>query len=171
LDKNEEKEREVKKETNATKLENVTLPVAPEYGKTIKDVLEAMDNDKARVFSLINKDARSLFRNKRALKYIAHLLEYNHRAARISLIAYFSADYLDRKIEMLEEIIMILMRQLKDLPAPEDIKELREFSTRKTELDLLMKKLKELTDQAEKEKGEAFRKIDVARQQVLKDVV
>lgn len=171
MDKNEEKEREVKEKTNAAKLENVALPVASEYAKVIKDILKNMDNDNARISSLINKDARSLFRNKRALNYIAHLLEYNHRAARISLIAYFSADYLNRKLEMLEEVIMILMRQLKDLPAPEDIKELREFSTRRTELDLLMKKLKELTDQAEKEKGEAFRKIDVARQQVLKDVV
>ena len=171
MDENEEKEREVKEETDATKLENVTLPVAPEYGKTIKDVLEAMDNDNANIRSLINKDARSMFRNKRALNYIAHLLEYNHRAARISLIAYFSADYLNRKIDMLEEVIMILMRQIKDLPAPDDVKELREFSTRKTELDLLMKKLKELTDQADKEKAEAFRKIDVARQQVLKDIV
>lgn len=58
-----------------------------------------------------------------------------------------------------------------ETPTPEDMKGLRELSTRKTELDVLMKKLKELTAQAEKEKADAFRKIDVARQQVLEDVV
>lgn len=171
MDKSEEKEREVKEKRDATKLETVALPVAPEYGKALKDVLEEMDSNNAGMRSLINKDARSIFRNKRALKYIAHLVEYNHHVAKMTMIAYFSADYLNRKLEMLEEVITILMRQMKDLPAPEDIKQLREFSTRKDELDLLMKKLKELTDQAEKEKAEAFRKIDVARQQVLKGIV
>lgn len=170
MDKNEEKEREVKEE-NATKLENVALPIAPEYIKKIKDMLEEMDKSDDYELSLIKKDARSMFRNKRALNYIARLVEYNRRVARISLIAYFSDDYLNRRLDIIDEVITILIRQIQDLPTPEDIKELRGFSTRKTELDLLMKKLKELTDQAEKEKSEAFRKIDVARQQVLKDIV
>jgi len=170
LDKNEEEDRKIEDKT-FSKLETVTLPVASEYSKGIKDVLETIDKYYASALLTISKDSRSLFSNKGMLRYIANLVELAHWSARLCLIAYFSADFLNRKAQMLEEVIVILSRQLKDMPAPEDIKELREFSTRKTELDSLMKKLKELTDQAEKEKAEAFKKIDIARQQVLKDIV
>jgi hypothetical protein len=40
-----------------------------------------------------------------------------------------------------------------------------------TEIDSLIKNLKDLTDQAEKEKIETFKKLDKARQQVLRDSV
>jgi len=159
------------KEAKTAKSEEVTLPIAPEYGKQVKETLEMIEKSYAMARSNIRKDATSMFSNKRTLNYIANLVELAHWSARLSVITYFSADFLNRKAEVLEEVIVILSRQLKDVPAPEDIKELREFSTRKIELDSLMKKLKELTDQAEKEKAEAFKKIDVARQQVLKDIV
>jgi hypothetical protein len=173
LDKNEEKERKVKDGKSATDLEAVVLPVASEYGKALKETLDELERYHADFHSLIEQDAKSMFRNKSvcALSHTVELEDYIYRIARISLIAYVSDDYLNRKLGVLEDVIKVVIRQIKDLPSPEDVKELHGFSTRKTELDLLMNKLKELTDQAEKEKAEAFKKIDRARQQVLKDVV
>ena len=171
MGKNEEKERKIEENETFSKLEQVTVPIGQEYGKAIKDVLEIIDKSYVSALSAIGKDTRSIFSNKRTLRYIANLVELAHWSARLSLLAYFSSDFLNRKVEMLEEVIVILSRQLKDMPAPEDIKKLRELATTKTEIEALMKKLKEMTDQSEKEKVDTFRKIDRARQQVMKDIV
>jgi len=158
-------------EAKTLKFEEVTLPIAPEYGKQVKETLETIEKSYAMARSNIRKDATSTFSNKRTLNYIANLVELAHWSARLSLITYFSAAFLNRKADVLEEVIVILSRQLKDMPAPEDIKKVRELSATKTEIEALMKKLKEMTDQSEKEKVETFRKIDKARQQVMKDIV
>jgi hypothetical protein len=170
LDQNEEKEREIK-EDNSTKLERVALPIASEYAKEVQKMLDEMDESDNQVLSLINKDAKSMFKNKRALKYIARLIEYNRQVARTSVVAYFGTDYTNRKLNMLEEVITTLIQYITSLPQPEDMKKLKDFSQQMAELDVLMKKLKELEDQAEQEKAEAFKRIDKVRQQVLKDVI
>jgi hypothetical protein len=90
---------------------------------------------------------------------------------RIELVSYFAGDYLNRKLALLEEIVLILANKVKDLPASADVKKLKTISQRMTEIDSLIKNLKDLTDQAEKEKIETFKKLDKARQQVLRDSV
>jgi hypothetical protein len=167
LDKNEEKEREIE----IAKLEAITLPIAPEYGKAMKDILESIDKTDANTLLAISKDAMSLFSNKRTLGYIRVLVENLHRIARVSLITFVSTDLLNRKLGLHEQILLILQKQMQRLPTPEDVKKLKELSIRMTELDSLMEKLKKMSDEAEIEKAEAFRKLDKARQQVLKGVV
>lgn len=169
MDKNEEKEREVKEPEEV--FNEIVLPVAQEYSEVIKNLLTKVDESHANMVSAIDEDAKSFLSNRRMLSYVRLLVVISHDIAKTSFITYFSADYIRRKLDLLEQAFLIMQKQLKDFPASEDVKKLREMSVRMTELDSLMAKLKKLEDQAEMEKADAFRKLDKARQQVLKDDV
>jgi hypothetical protein len=170
LDKNEEKERGMK-DRIASKNIDAVLPVAQDRTEGLKELLDTMEKSREYALSQVRKDAKSIFSNKRNLAYIELLIQLSHDTSRMGLVTYFSADYLNRKINILEKALTIAFNQITDLPRPEDMKKMREMATRMTELDALMKKLKEMTDQAEMEKANTFKKRDMARQQVLKGVV
>jgi hypothetical protein len=170
LDKNEEKERKVKGETKEVALDFV-LPVAQDRAETLNGMLAQFDKSREWAVSAIGKDEKSLLSNKRTLHYIKNLVQIVHDIVGIGLVTYFSADYLNRKVDLLEQVILIMQKQMKDLPAPEDLKKIREISAQKGELEALMDKLKQLEDEAEMEKMNTAKKLDKARQQVMKDIV
>lgn len=167
---NEEKKRIVKIKPDAIDFD-VLLPVAKDHTKELKEVIDALEKSQEAVLQAISKDEQSLFSNRKILSYLKVLMKFSHEMAIIGFITYFSSDYLHRKVDALEQIVGIMQKQLKDLPAPEDVKKLGEAAKQMVELEAALKKLKELEDQAVLEKANVFRTIDKARQQVMKDIV
>lgn len=173
MDKNEEKDREVKQDANTTAedMAKMFLPVAQDHAESLNALLKWVAEAENSLLSAVEKDMKSILNNKRTLSYVRNLVLFTHDVAGAALISYFSADYLGRKLDLLEQALVLMQRQLKDLPASEDVKKVREMSTRMTEMDALMAKLKQMTDQQELEKVNAWEKIDTARKQVMRDIV
>jgi hypothetical protein len=160
-----------KDEETKQAIENIALPISQENVKALKNLMEAIDKWKEDASEEIDKETKSLFTNKKFLRYVLNLVNVLYESYRASEIAYFSLDFINRKVMMLEQVLTVMQNQLKEMPASEDVKKFREMSARMTEMDSLMTKIKQMTEQAEMEKANAFRKLDKARQQVMEDIV
>ena len=171
MDKNEDRQQEEVSQIPSKEVPALFLPVAQEYGEVLKDLLATLEKSREYSLSLIRNDIKSLFSNKRMLYHIMYLVQISHDMAKIGLVSYFSGDYLNRKLALLENIVLTMQSKMKDLPASADVKKLKTISKQMTEMDSLIKNLQDLANQSEKEKIETFKKLDKARQQVLRDSV
>lgn len=124
MDKDEERHENKVEKVKQKPLGIVYLPMALEYRDAVAGLLDDIENSRKDGQRLIQKRFKSMFADKTVLGIIAKLVNVSHEISSLAIKTAYTADYLNRKTEILEDILRKLVDKVKDMPAKEDFEEL-----------------------------------------------
>ena len=97
------------KEVKLNNTSVINIPVLKDREALLDDLMKVMEESKKRGLDLLAKYDQSMFiSNKKFIPYFINLINLTYEALRESIIASCALEYLEKKTELLEELIAIL---------------------------------------------------------------